>query len=282
MRIVIHFGFPKAMSSTLQYGLFKPLHDAGKLVLRTWRLSDPAEPLELRPSSRLFNDQEILAPYNSFEKGKLNILSDESLTAPVKLRRNNFGDQILNPDKFPAMLKKQIEVLYGSEVEFIPLIIIRNQADLIFSQYVEEYNLKRYKNIDLLFDSSGNVDPTGFDIYKFDAYIANLESVFGEKSVHVHAFEAWRSDLDKAALALGDILNVESLLVRTLLVGSHFNQKTKTGGGYYTKDGKIFIPNLSEDQRRDILAYFEADNRALQQRLGKKFDLDAMGYLLTT
>ena len=94
MKILLHLGFPKTMSSSLQFGLFKSLEKKGLVNLRTWRKDDPNEGLDVRPSSRLFNYQKIPKKYLDFEEGTLNILSDESFTAPLKLRRNNYGNLI--------------------------------------------------------------------------------------------------------------------------------------------------------------------------------------------
>ena len=68
MRILLHLGFPKTMSSTLQFGLFKPLEKKGLVNLRTWRKNDPNEDLDARPSSRLFNYQKIPEKYTRFSK----------------------------------------------------------------------------------------------------------------------------------------------------------------------------------------------------------------------
>ena len=72
MKILLHFGFPKTMSSSLQFGLFKPLHDRNMVNLKTWRQDDCNEHMDLRPSSRLFNNQEILNPYVDFKDNILN------------------------------------------------------------------------------------------------------------------------------------------------------------------------------------------------------------------
>ncbi|WP_298844419.1 hypothetical protein [uncultured Roseobacter sp.] len=278
MRVLLHFGFPKAMSSTLQFGLFQPLHEQGLVNLKTWRLNDPAEHLDLRPSSRLFNRQDILPHSLEFKEGMLNILSDESFTAPYKLRRNNYGDDIEDPSNFPRAVKEQIEAVYGEGIEFIPLIVIRNQADLIFSQYVEEYNLKKYKNVDLLFDEAGNIDPSGFEIYRFYTYIQILENVFGAGVPRVFLFEEWRSDLSAASKAMADLLGADLEGVRQNLEGSHFNKKKKSAEGYFAKDEKTFIPNLNSEQKNEILEAFDEDNRKLQAYLGTGYDLSSLGY----
>ena len=89
MEILIHMGLPKTGSSTLQFAIWKSLESQGILHLNTWRKTDPTESLDKRPSSRLFNREPISSEYLQFHQSKLNILSDESFTAPFRLRKNN-------------------------------------------------------------------------------------------------------------------------------------------------------------------------------------------------
>ncbi|MDH5570767.1 MAG: hypothetical protein OEY89_03315 [Gammaproteobacteria bacterium] len=279
MKVIVHFGFPKTMSSTLQFGVFKPLHMQGLLNLKTWRLEDENENLDRRPSSRLFMGKEILDEYLDFQDNAVNILSDESFTAPWKLRRNNYGDNIADPFSFPEKIKSQIMRKYGDEVEFIPLIMIRNQADLIFSQYVEEYNLKKYKGVDLLFDDEGRIEMQGFEIYRFYEYFQTLESVFGVGKTKLFLFEDWKYNFSACCCKLANQIGVAPQVIEDMLSKSHVNKKMKNTEGYFTKGGEDFIYFLSEDQKNEIRKYFEQDNVLLQKHFGEEFDLDKYKYL---
>lgn len=279
MKVIVHFGFPKTMSSSLQYGVFKPLHNEGKLNLKTWRLDDVNENLDKRPSSRLFMGKDILDEYLDFKDNIINILSDESFTAPLKLRRNNYGDDITDPFDFPEIIKKQIIGKYGKDVEFIPIIMIRNQADLIFSQYVEEYNLKKYKGVDLLFDSKGCIDVNGYEIYQFYQYLQTLEATFGSGKTRLFLFEEWKVDFKECCKKLGKLIDVNYKIVENLLSKSHVNKKNKNCKGYFTKEGDVLIPYLNEKQKCEIRKHFEMDNILLQKHLGDDINLAKYNYL---
>ena len=108
----------------------------------------------------------------------LNILSDESFTTPIRLRRNNFGNELEDPINFPKKIKTQITNTCGTAINFIPVVFTRQQSHLLYSQYVEEYNLKQHRGVDLLFDGNGNIDLEGYEIYRFVDYIEKLENVF--------------------------------------------------------------------------------------------------------
>ena len=284
-KIMIHFGFPKTGSSSLQFGFFLPLHNDGVVNLKTWRMYSETEHLEQRPSSRLFNRQDVLKTYFDFQKSKLNILSDESLTAPIRLRENNF-ENIENPMKFPELLKESIHRRFGDNVEIIPLIFIRKQSTLIYSQYVEEYNLKKYKGVDIVFDKSRAVDLRGYEIYKFADYIQELERVFGEGSVNVFMFEKWKRCYDDflafftthANLSKSQHPNLNKPYLESLLKKANFNAKKKNENGYYTKDGHDFIPLFSEEITENIMGHFYKNNKKLSSFLPLS-DLVDFGYI---
>jgi len=269
VKVIIHFGFPKTMSSSLQFGVFKTLHKKGFINLSTWRLNSDNEELRDRPSSRLFIGEKILSNYIKFSKDKINILSDESFTAPVKLRKNNFGEDIIDPIHFPLMLKKQIQDNYGDNIEFIPLIIIRNQQDLIYSQYVEEYNLKVYKGIDLLFDKNGNIDLKGFEVYKYYNYISELQKVFGQESIKCLIFEEIVRDPKGICQLFDDIKTIDCSDIKKMISQSHVNKKNKDSFGYFTKDLNHHIPFLNDAQKDTIRNFFLEDNIKLQKLLNK-------------
>ena len=75
-RLVIHVGYPKTGSSSLQFGLFKYLHDINHLQLKTWRQDTPDEPLSDRLSSLLFQKKKISEKYKKLEYGKPSIFGN--------------------------------------------------------------------------------------------------------------------------------------------------------------------------------------------------------------
>jgi len=278
MDVLLHLGFPKTGSSTLQFGVFKPLHELGVINLNTWRRDDSNEHHDRRPSSRLFNGLNLLEESIEFEETKLNVLSDESFTAPIRLRRNNYGNEIEDPFSFPSILKEQIERKYNN-VNFKCLMVVRNHPSLIYSQYVEEYNLKKYKNVDILFASDGSIDLSGYGIYNFNKYYLELVRVFGEEKVELMFFEQWSMNPDLFIAELAELLGVQAKIVTDYLRKSHVNKKEKSSSGYFTKDGTQCIPFLNEGQKRRIREYFANDSVQLSNLLPQGMNLKDLGYL---
>lgn len=278
MRVLVHFGFPKSASSNLQFALWKPLDESGFLNLRTWRKNDEKEVLVDRPSSRLFVRKPILERHLDFERDKLNILSDESFTAPVRLRRNNFGENIETPEAFPSLIYRQIKDKYP-EAQIEALIVLRNHVDLLFSQYVEEYNLKKYRDINLIFSRDGkNIDLSGFNIYFFNNYIEILEKTLGQENVNVLFYEQLFHDREGFLSEISRLCQIDLTTVRKAFSEYSFNSKEKNEVGYFTKDKSELIPFLNNEQRSSIQSHFEHDTNKLKERFSERINLENFGY----
>jgi hypothetical protein len=276
--VVVHVGFPKTGSSTLQKALFGPLSDEGIIRLFTWRQNNDSEPLEERPSSRLFNGLPILESYLSFSKSTTNVISDESFTAPVKLRRHNFGAGIASPWTFPLEIKRQIRDRWGLEARLIWLVVFRNQAELIYSQYVEEFNLKR-RGVDILFDENGGLSLDGYDIYRFGDYLELLNEVSsGTDKVVPLFYEELREDSAKFSDRLASACGFSFDRVKDVMANARNNERQKTSKGYFTADKRQIIPFLSELHQGEIRSTFSGDSKKLQSLVGPDFPLRQWGY----
>lgn len=278
MKLILHLGFPKTMSTSLQFGIFRKLHEEGIINLITWRFYDKNESLNDRPSSRLFNNEDLLEKHLNFSPDKINILSDESFTAPIKLRKNNYGSNIVDPIHFPALMHDFLKNRFKG-IKVYPLVVIRNQPNLIYSQYVEEYNLKVYKNIDLVFDETGSVDMNGFEIYKFYRYYITLLKSFDSDHIGFFLFEDLLFDNTKLCLFLEEIIKIDKSLIISYLQSTHENLKQKNDIGYFTKDNKNLIPFFSTSVNNEIRNFFLQDNIKLSQLL--KLDLSDDKYKYT-
>lgn len=280
IKVYLHMGFPKTGSSTLQYGLLKPLENKFGLNLITWRKNGEYEHLDYRPSSRLFNFQNIGDQYLKFDKEKINIISDESLTAPLRLRQQNYGKNICSPFKFPSELKRQIELQYPNEdINYTIFLTIRNQSKLIFSQYVEEYNWKIFKNIDLLFNENGEIDLDGYEIYNYSKYLNILINIFGFNSIKLTLFEDWIYEFDYFCSIISDTFNIPFGDVYLALKNNHINKKKKTSDGIYVKGNSTLVPYLNKEQNNQIMEYYFDSNLQLANLFAIHDKLNKYHYL---
>lgn len=266
--LIIHVGYPKTGSSTLQFGLFKNLDEINHLRLKTWRQETADEPLEDRLSSLLFLNRPISSKYKDLEAGKLNIISDESLTAPLRLRRNNFGDDIVNPMNFPALLKAEFEKDIEQGLKVKILVVIRNQIDLLYSQYVEEYKLVLYKSIDILHDSEGKIDLHGMDIYDYSAYLESLKKSFGKDNIIICLFEDLKHDPDTFIKNISSVVSYDPGYVAEVFSKTHINKKEKSPKGYITEVSEIQVDYFSDDKKAQIKSRFAESNTKLMNDWG--------------
>jgi hypothetical protein len=279
-RLLIHLGFPKTASTTMQSRLFADLENEGHANLLTWRKLDPKESHDNRPNSRLFMNTEMGIAYTSMSEKRVNILSDESFTAPLRLRQNNFGPGASDPLSFPRKIRDQILASNKNlRVSMSCLIVIRNQSSLIYSQYVEEYNLKKFKGIDLLFDADGQVDLSGYEVYSYHRYFNELEQIFGSDNVHLLFFE----DLINTPLSfyrqLAEILEVQESKVETAFLEAKHNEKRKGAVGYWTEGQGELVPYFTEEQKEKIKNWFYKDNERPMHQIGHREKFLKYGYL---
>ena len=169
---------------------------------------------------------------------------------------------------------------YGSEVEIFPLVILRNHVDLLFSQYVEEYNLKIFKGVELIFDAAGQqIDLHDFEIYQFNAYIDEIVHVFGLRNTRILFFEQIEHDFDKFCSNIAEITEVNSNKVARCFKENFINRRLRGQCGYWTKDNKYLIPFLTRQHRSDIVDYFAEDTKLLNERFRSYIDLQKLGYI---
>ena len=120
-------------------------------------------------------------------------------------------------------------------------MVLRNQADLLYSQYVEEYH-----SFDLLHDSKGKLDVIGLGVYHYPEYLVHLRRSF--ENITICLFEDMKHKPD---LFWGQI----SALLGKKVTPKHENQKRKSPEGYYTKQG-VLVPYFPEAKKAEIMSWY--------------------------
>ena len=198
----------------------------------------------------------------------MTIISDESLTAPIRLRQNNFGNDIANPMTFPKSMLEAYKVDVANGLSIKILVVIRNQAELIYSQYVEEYKLKLNKSVDIIYNKDGDIDLSGMEIYDYSIYLSELEKTFGKKNITVCLFEDLKNNKSKFSEQISPLLQYDSNLINTLLQKFPFNKKDRNNEGYLTAVSKINIKYFSGEDKATIMEKFYDSNLMLTSDWG--------------
>ena len=274
-KVIFHIGFPKTSSSLLQFGLLKDMHNNGRINLMTWRHHDPLEHHDQRFSSSLFQSKIPLIRYMELDNERINIISDESLTAPFALRKYNFGNEITHAVKFPEVIK---DIYKNQNVDTIEvLMVIRNQADLLYSQHVEEYKLVIEERGNLLYRDDGSLNLGEFDSYHFSDIIKAWSKI---GKVNILFFEDIKHNFSSYVEQMAAILNCSEQELKQLYSTQKVNAKKKTNKGYLTEKSNILVPFLSEFEKEQIRQYFHESNMELIELLGvSKSKLIDYGYI---
>lgn len=223
---MIHAGYPKAASTTLQNGLFFRLHEAGEInfVGRAWESGQFAgldSKHDYKQWLRSVMKDEEAAP--SLFAGRA--LSDE--------KTNLFSEGLFITNEraeegfvMPARLRRAFEGGYDSAEVFL---IVRNQAELIMSYYVQQYKKMEQKEFGAYLRH--HIERGWAGPGKIFDYLALAEAygeAFGRDRVHLLLFEDLVSDLEAFSADLGRVLAVEPSTIHGFLQGSHLNKTPKT------------------------------------------------------
>lgn len=142
-KLLLHIGYPKTATTTLQEEIFVKLHEQGKInyLGRTIQSSHTRSGKSLfRGIDWVWHLRRNYIAGEALKKGsislsssKLNVMSDEDLTFHDFFHNAQF-DRSINHNDFPKKLRE----ILGDDVEVTILLTLRNQNDLIFSSYLQK------------------------------------------------------------------------------------------------------------------------------------------------
>ncbi len=241
-KLLLHIGYPKTATTTLQQGLFNKLHEK-KIInylgkYRRWRRYKGKykfDPGKILTEKILFNNN-LNNVDISFSSKRLNILSNEVFSSPkynLKMRNK----RCYNPFSFPKDIKNEI----GDKVDDLKiLVILRAQQSLIYSLYIQSYKL--YKNDENLntFDKYlsyilNSKNQNLFATFYFYDTLKKYSDYFGKEKIHILLFEDYCNDKKLFLEKLSKIINVDTQTIKKLLENKHFRKRTKTERGTIRK-----------------------------------------------
>lgn len=229
IKLLIHVGYPKTGTTTLQDGLFIHLHE--KNLINYCGLTSKERGFgQFRKYEKLrtylYNNTAFSFDELNLSNKKINVVSDEILTVPFnfrkKHRKNIINDCIIFPYKFQEISKDY-------DVRF--LFTIRNQADLIFSLYSQIYPklLEGKYNQDspnkLFFDDEMNFKSEIFKVYDFYYLINKYEECFGFDNIHIALFEDFENNRQNYFKVIADSLNLNINLIEEEFPNIHLRNK---------------------------------------------------------
>lgn len=236
-RLLLHIGYPKTASTTLQEGLFLNLHKVGKINF----LGRTVTSTHIKLFEERFDQDWVVDFRKHFIMDKklpnakyelsdtlLNVISDEDLTVPAIFNRIQFGIE-----KKPIDFVEPLYELLRDAQEVTILITIRNQADLIPSSYFQKYRFIHQYQPDLTFESfihndSGGVNYDTFQAFNF-LYVADkYERIFKAKIVPL-IFEDFKFDKPYFFHQLASILDISQEDLLKITGNKHFRNRKALG-----------------------------------------------------
>jgi len=239
-KILFHIGLPKTATTTLQLHLFHNLSLNGSINY-IGRYKDPG-------MDGYYNKaQKILA--------SLFTNSDEMYYENITMYRKILNERLLDKETLNVFSEEMFTISYDSEdeslhilrnIERLKLLLeehdvtilfsLRNQMDMFYAYYVENYSIRYYKdtrfnNIDKYISCFKNSEYIeNFMMYDYLKIINKLESNF--KNIEILVFEDLKNNPNKYQQKLADILKTDLRVIQKYLSSKHENNKIKLAEGY--------------------------------------------------
>jgi hypothetical protein len=234
-KLLLHIGYPKTATTSLQEGCFLKLHERGvinylgRTVTSTHTSSLKADfdgidwAVEIRKKF-LFEKRFKQAKLN-LAKDKLNVLSDEDLCTHPYYHEAQFG-VVKDPHSIVLILKEIIP----ANTDVTVLLTIRNQAQLIKSFFLQKYRFVYLNDPKLTFekfllDSNGVLNEPLTKTYDFNVIAGHYEKELNAK-INVLFFEDLKYDPTAFFSALSAIINVPKDDLSVLLNDVHYRNRT--------------------------------------------------------
>ena len=235
MTLIIHLGYPKTGTTTLQNILFYNLHKKEDLNINYIGITKNETSSYFNKLREKFypwlkskgtkNEDELLSFLRERLKDGCNLCSEESLL-------NSWE----NPPKLfePEDIKKLFSKLTNN-IQII--LVLRNQVDMIYSLFVHsggQYSRSKYNSSEKFIDYCTN-DTENNSFFKFYDLIKNYQNFFGEKNVHVLFFEDLKYNTNDYLNQLAFCLEQPFEIIQSNLGDGHIYKKERSSDGSYYK-----------------------------------------------
>jgi hypothetical protein len=289
-RLLLHVGFPKAASTSLQNGLLLQLHKAGAINFlgRAFESGyygvrknkgDYKGWFDLVVGSRGYDPNNALGELSD---SKVNVLSEG-----LFMMNERHGDTITGP----VLLHKYFD---GQADEIKILIVLRRQPDLLPSYFTQNFRKLGKKDFTDFISHHASRGWSGeakiFNYYDVaQAYAAQ----FGKDNVHIVFFEDFARNKERFSADLAKVLRLEPQAIARHMGEEHLNQSRKESGTIVIRkldvrsarhrlirflEGlglkswadrfRLRIPAISDQNKQTVFAAFKDSNLRLAQEFG--------------
>ncbi len=240
-QIILHIGYPKTGTTTLQNHFF----DKSELI------NNIGKPFSKKSSDNVLHICKHLSNVQSdyFEKNinkEKDILFDilEKNEAPIVVLSNEHLVGHWNEKLDDHLLFQRLQKLFcPKEIEGYKIkimISLRRQADLLLSSYAEKrFSLLEGCNLKKFVEEGISAPHEAFifqNIFFYDK-IRTLEEYFSKERIYLFLFEELNQSFHTYSAKLASMLEIDQEYIESFLKRKHENKKTVTRSGYNTQLG---------------------------------------------
>jgi len=254
-RLILHIGYPKTGTTTLQDGLFVDLHFQGlihylgrAMYNRPERFSKGGISRTALMSDSLYLNRDLNKAGLIFKPGKLNVLSEETLVYSKEYREIILKKECTSPFTFPERIRDFLEDKID---DILILLTLRNPTSLIYSFYVEHYRFFANDTTKdslqkSLFDDKEKLKKPILSTCYFCELLDKYAVCFGKDKIRILLFEDLQNDLEIFSHELASLLDIDKDRVKRVFEKVHYRKKVNSDSGYETEiinktvAGKLF------------------------------------------
>ena len=228
-KIILHVGYPKTGTTSLQNGLFLNLKNGiNYLGIAKAPFSDYHHLLRRTLQPWILNaGQEGITELNTLLTNRIkpgiNLLSEEGF-----INSQNKPGPPIEPNEI-----KKILVSKCDSIEIV--IVLRNQAELIYAIYANGGLIDKYGNI---LNTNNYIDMCLNDrnyrsFFNYANIIKKYKIIFGDENVHVLFFEDFLYNKNQYFNKWSKILSIPEETLLEIIGDQHLHKKQKTSDGSY-------------------------------------------------
>jgi hypothetical protein len=286
-RLLVHVGYPKAASTSLQNGLFLALHRAKAINFLGRAFESGFYGTRRNKGDFKAWFDHVISPASD-EKNSIGILSDRTtnfLSEGLFMMNERHSDRIVGPELLQKHFSHQAD-------QIDVMIIIRKQEDLVPSYYFQNYRKLQSDHFADFLEQNQRHRWTGeAKIFNFCDVAQAYATVFGKDHVHILFFEDFVRNRERFSAELAKVMDVDAGVIKTNLGESQLNETRKEAGtvvvkklrpGYLWRTIKLLelaglkfadrlrhrIPAVTVLEKRQIFEAFKDSNLRLAEGFG--------------
>lgn len=241
-RLLLHVGYPKSASTSLQNGLFLGLHKASAVNFlgRAFESDFYGEKQSKGQYKSWFDHVVASGPYDANPIGELSERLPNVLSEGLFMMNERHHEHIVGPDvlqKYFASRADKVDVL----------IVVRKQQDLIPSYYVQNYRRFEQSAFSDFLAHHKSEDWRGeTKIFNFYEVAKTYAAAFGKEGVHIVFFEDFVRNRNRFSEQVGAAMGIDPVVIQTHLGDGHLNQAPKKAHAVMVRKPSKFSRRLTK------------------------------------